>query len=419
MKTARFSEVEIKYSESSEAVIIQSIKQVKDELSQPNIFIGFECSYPLHNLAYLLKIEGFEQEGLKRQIIFKIINAHRDIADKPINDFYKLLCQEISEYKSRDKQEFHVLIPINISENIFPSMSALRIKKIDLEFYSWEKVKNQYQINTLIEKNNYELHNTFQLEYLIQKTTPIVCRIHENNSYSAYGLVQDVVELLRSILNYYSDDIFKIQLGYPEPLGAIRKTGHYGVFSSSGILLDSFADNSNHLLNINRELRTISVTDIKNFINQLNSNTTLSNLLIGALKLYCSALDTTDFSSAYLSLWQCIELLTMLSNRKYGMDDVVDRTQILIKSKSIVTKQFLNLCADRRNNLVHKGIYDSESQSNVQLLKLVAKYCIKNFIKISKQYKDTKDIEHFYAISRYDQKELKSIKKIVDSIYKE
>ena len=154
-------------------------------------------------------------------------------------------------------------------------------------------------------------------------------------------------------------------------------------------------------------------------IGRLNKNKPISNIIIAALNQYCSALDTPDNSTAFLFLWQCLESITMLSKTQYSMPDVIERTQCLIKNKDFVMKQFLQLSSDRRNNFVHKGKFNVDSESDVQLLKMIVKFCLTKFIRVTDKFQEYKEMELFYQFSKYDQKEIKSIKRVMQTMEEE
>lgn len=166
-----------------------------------------------------------------------------------------------------------------------------------------------------------------------------------------------------------------------------------------------------------KNLTKISINEIILFIENLQVNKSrINDILIASIKLYASALDTTDYSNAFLSLWQSLETITMLSSERYSMSEVVDRVLCLINSKNLVYKHFLDLSASRRNDLVHKGIFNEQGQSEVQLLKIICKYCILSFIEKIDKYKTYEKIEIFYKITGLNTTKREFFKEVINSI---
>jgi hypothetical protein len=358
----------IRYDEKKEDLILESIRELKNEINQPNsLFIGFGISMALHNLANLLTIKGYEDEGLKRKLIFKVVVSVSNLADLNIDEFLESFALLINEIEQRETKKYHILYPINISEGVFRVNSKIRINNIKFKVYSWESVQKKYQVNAMMKFINEKINSPYTLEHLKHISTPFIGVVYDKDSNSAFRRVEEKAEILRSILNFLEDDWMNIQLDFPSPLAKIRRVGHYGVFTEYGNLVEPFLEQSVSKLGENIKLNKTDSKKINRFIKELNSDTHIvkySEAITASLRLYSSALDTSDYSNAFLSLWQCIELLTMLSTENYKMTDVVERILCLNDFKNPVTKYFINLSADRRNNLVHKGIFDNiEGQS--------------------------------------------------------
>jgi hypothetical protein len=412
------SGIVVSYDFKKKDVILNSFQSLVEELTHPNLWIGFQCSYPLHNLAYLLKVDEFD-ESLKRTLLFKLIHKNQILQSASFDGFLELFCQEIHQYNLQKQLEFNILYTINISEGVIPVASKLRINGTVLEFYAWDRIKKEYDIESLIQKNNLITGSKCQLDKLALYTAPIICQVHGKNPNSAFSRVEENIELFRSVLNYFIDHQLKIQLGPPEPLAIVRKTGYYGVFSNNGELLDNYVDIPIAELHDNHEPKLFSINEMTKLLRRLEKKKPMSNTLMSALSQYCSALDSTDNSTVFLYLWQCLESITMLAETQYSMADVVERAQCLIKSKDIELRQFLQLCSDRRNKFVHKGKFNINSESDVQLLKMLVKFSLAKFIRLTEQFQEYKEMELYYKFSKYDQKELKTIKMVIQTMEEE
>jgi len=407
----------IKYYEKNIEIILKSISELKKEIMQSNsLFVGFGISFPLHNLANLIKIEDYEDEDLLRSLIFKGIVSNPNISETKVEDFLEILGKGIKKFNSRKTQEFHILYPINISEEIFSIDTVITINNIAIKVFSWEYISGKYQIETLlqeIEKIAKPAKPAFKLDYLKKMTTPFFAHVIDKTFESAFRRVEISAEILRSILNFYESDMVNIHFGIPEPTAKIRKVGHYGIFSPEGKLIAPYIDQSTQTLRDNKNLKIISINEVLSFIKNLQDNkSTINGILISSIKLYNSALDTTDDSNAFLSLWQCLESITMLTRERYRMSEVVERVQCLLNIKQLTYKYFLDLSASRRNDLVHKGIFNVEGQSEVQLLKIICCFCIRSFIKKIEKYKTCNEMESFYKIAKLDQNKRKIYKRL-------
>ena len=179
MKTFKSSSgLVISYDAKKKDVIQKSLQTLIEEFSEPSLWIGFHCSYSLHNLAYLLKIDEFD-ESLKRKLLFGLINKSNNLKNASIEDFLELFSQAIHEYKLKERLEFHIIYPINISEGVIPEMSKININGLDLEFYPWDRIKKEYEIESLIKENNSITGSNCKLDKLVSYTTPVFCRVFD------------------------------------------------------------------------------------------------------------------------------------------------------------------------------------------------------------------------------------------------
>ncbi len=408
----------IEYDEKETEIILKSISELKKEIKRKHsFFTGLGISFPLHNLANLVKIHRYEDENLLRQLVFMGFVSNPNISETKVEDFLEILGKEIKKFNSRKTQEFHILYPINISSGIFSIDTEITINKIAFKVFSWKYMSEKYQIEALLKKIDKEVKPAFKLDYLKSMTTPFLAHVFDKRFESAFRRVESSAEILRSILNFYESDNVSIQFGIPQPLAKIRKVGHYGIFSPEGKLIAPYFNQSTQSLRENKDLKKISINEILSFIKNLQGNKpNINGILNSSIKLYNSALDTTDNSNAFLSLWQCLESITMLSSERYPMSEVVGRIQCLLNNKKLSYKYFLDLSAQRRNELVHRGIFNVEGQSEVQLLKIVCNFCIRSFIKKIKKYKTYDEMESFYKIAKLDQNKRILFKEIIDTL---
>lgn len=244
----------ISYDEKNTIKILNSISALKKEIKQSGSFwVGFGISFSLHNLANLLIIQKFEDEYLLRQLIFKGIISNPNISEAEVEPFLDIVGKEIQKFNSRTTQEFQIIYPINFISEEFSIDTEITLNNISIKVLSWEYVRNNYQMGTLLQEIEKTGKQRFKLDYLINMTTPFSAHIFDRTYESAFRRVERSVETLRSVLNFYQSDMVNIHLGIPEPLAKIRRVGLYGVFSPAGELVAPYFDQTNLTLNDNKK----------------------------------------------------------------------------------------------------------------------------------------------------------------------
>jgi hypothetical protein len=110
-----------------------------------------------------------------------------------------------------------------------------------------------------------------------------------------------------------------------------------------------------------------------------------------------------------------VKVSTPWIGERYSMDDVVERSYNLL-GEDDTTRDFLAFCSATRNELVHIGRFDTDSQSIVLLLKDIVRACIARLWHIKETYPSRTSLTEFFRHRLLSKSDLVERKRVIDSI---
>jgi abortive infection bacteriophage resistance protein len=138
--------------------------------------------------------------------------------------------------------------------------------------------------------------------------------------------------------------------------------------------------------------------------------------LIEAIKSHSLGLETTNWANSYLAFWRVFEILAFGNRIDYKMNDVIKRVCILLGANNNNIREFLNICAEHRNSLVHRGMFPSDGQSIVLTLKNYSALSIMKFLELSNVYHKVNLLDEYYESANSSTKDLLDRKSVIESI---
>ncbi|NPV45773.1 MAG: hypothetical protein HPY69_02345 [Armatimonadetes bacterium] len=253
---------------------------------------------------------------------------------------------------------------------------------------------------------------------LYRSFTPLEV-IHEGRDHrQAFSATQASFQLLRSALNLEALGRYTIQIGRPNPLGRVRVPPVSGIFRESGDLAGYYyEENPPHSYSRPRlaERTLMRAERLLRELRHARSGRTTLGLIEDAIEKYGKALDTTNWSEAFLCLWQVLELLTHDPDGKYSMDEVCKRAKILLRQHPLLA-DLLDVCYVTRNRLVHAGRFAEEGLRDVQMLKKIVEVCIATTYGLRRACPTRESLFTYYRLASVSNNELEVQSRVISHI---
>lgn len=192
----------------------------------------------------------------------------------------------------------------------------------------------------------------------------------------------------------------------------------YGVFLPDG-KLEKYYINIEHLNYQTLCKENIDDQKIQALIEKSNSRGAIDARLIEAIKSHNLGLETTNLDNSFLAFWRVFEILAFGNRIDYNMNDVARRVCILIGANNDVIREFLLLCAERRNSLVHRGLSPKDNSALVLILKHYSALSIAQLLRLSKVYHDIESLDKYFEIAKSPTNDLLERKSIIENILAE
>lgn len=143
------------------------------------------------------------------------------------------------------------------------------------------------------------------------------------------------------------------------------------------------------------------------------------DILANGLQLYSQALRETMPHRRLIGFWQLAELLT-LSEKSSGKTDIVSERLAghnqLFLADGIGLKHALQEIGTKRNTIVHRGVYDKASSTDVDLLKLVCESAFAFILKHINKFKTVEDLDLYYQHRNRDLMSLKQLRRNLSNL---
>jgi len=411
------SGIQISYDDRKQEIIQRNLSVLMKSVRAGNLFVGFQVSQPLHVLGEYIHIKDIEDDTVKRHVIFTAAIQLQSLTTPRVRDWAEAIGVAAQNYLNRPMQLYHVMLPLNVEERSLTEVEKFSIQGVDLVRETWANFQNVYAHNKLIE----DIRDYFKDDMLDDlwnwSGVPLVARVTARNPAEAFGKAFEPYDVLRAIFNFVHD-ASPFQFQRPEPLASVIPPVGYGVFLPDGTFSEAFVD-AKHLPFQRRVLSPANLKDVLDLLATLFPDGKLTGtkkIYIEALHAYNRGLDATNWQDAYLSLWQALEIMTTFDlGKKHSMKAMVERTKILLKTDE-VTHDFLNVCADRRNALVHRGQFSEDGQSEVLLLKVIVRYCLGRLLQLIRDFPTHARLSEFFLHAHLAPDQLNERKQVIEVI---
>ena len=410
------SGVQISFDNKKENIIKDNLVALILSIQSGDIFAGFHVSPPLLVISSIIQVGAVREEELIASLAFAAgveIQGEKQI-DLPV--FFEALGKKAHDYLQRPHQEFHLVFPLNLRRGKIP-FERIEVNRESFEVISWEETRGRYDIPNLQAMIHDSIHFQHHQEYWSDQGSALLLKIYCRSAEEAFRKGEKAYDNFLSSINYILDTSITIHLAGNSPYAKVVPSVGYGVFLPTGDLDCPYIDreflNYQHLCS-----DEFNADKLRAILELTRSERKIDQRFMQALRLHSDGLKTTNWDASFLSFWRVLEILAFGERTDYDMNDVVKRTCVLLKANS-KTKDFLNLCASRRNSLVHRGVFSSEGQPLVLTIKIFSKLCLSRFEKLLQEYRTEQMIEKYFEIVDFTTEQLTEQRTVIENILKE
>jgi hypothetical protein len=245
--------------------------------------------------------------------------------------------------------------------------------------FSREKLEGEFRINSLQPNPpNYQ---------------SVRVQVNARSTSEAFNRSKEMLEYLRALWNFQLNRANIISFGSRSPLNKIRLGQVHTLHQVSGELAaDEYLYEPSYTLERNPTATAwSSVERFPSKLHRLVSKCPYKAELRKALIRYGCALDLSDHESAFIKLWNVLELLTASEGRH---DDVVRRCLFLCHDVEI-HRLILHQLRQRRNDIVHSSLESARTSQMLFQLRRFVETLISFHLRNSMYFKDLTEAAQF------------------------
>jgi hypothetical protein len=236
-------------------------------------------------------------------------------------------------------------------------------------------------------------------------------------------IAEDRFDILRAIINlaalsesvtFFRSEKKQDSIFLPTPV--------LGVFDTNGRLVQprclfDYFDRSDYAkttlkdpwLSTSRRLLSLFKGELK--------SSSIEHHILGLLRLYQQAVDTTSPAPAFLAMWQVLESAVTFENEHINNQEINSRVDALLNLNPIL-KNSLKLFTNMRNDYVHDGIFDQDGFDLFPTLKLIAENCIFRMVELANQFSTINELHDYLIYNSLGETELNRRMKVIEFIKK-
>ena len=408
--------VQISFDNNKNTTLSENLSALISSIQSGDFLAGFHISPPLLVISSIIQVGSIRDEELIASLAFAAGVEVQGAENIDLQVFFEVLGRKAHEYLQRPHQEYHLLFPMNIRRDKIP-IEQVAINRDTFDVLTFEESRARYDIAALQAQINDFIHFQHHQEYWNSQGSVLFLRTYSRSAEEAFRRGEKAYDKLLSAINYILDTSITVHLAGRFPYAKVVPSVGYGVFRSSGELDCPYIDPE--LLNY-QQLCTedIDANKLQAILDLTRSDRKIDQRFIQALRLHNEGLKTTNWDTAFLSFWRVLEIIAFGEQTDYKMNNVVDRTCVLLKADS-KTRDFLNLCASRRNNLVHRGVFSSEEEPLVLTVKIYSRLCLSRYEKLIRIFGTEHMIEKYFELANLANEQLSEQQIVIQTILRE
>jgi len=408
--------IQISYDSNKEKTIKENLSSLIDIIRAGDILVGFHISPYLLVISSMIQVDSIKDERVIASLVFAAGVEIQGSQDIELQVFFETLGRKAYDYVRKPTQEYHLLYPLNILRAKIP-FGQIVIGQETFEVLTWEEAGKKYNVPKLQTEINNSIHFPHEQELWNHQGSVLILKIYSRSAEDAFRIGEKAFDKLLSSINYILDTSISIRLNEASPHAKVIPSVGYGVFRPTGELDCPYTDidflNKQKLCS-----EQIDPNELQVLLSLINSTRRTDQRFIEALSEHNNGLKTTNWDTAFLSFWRVFEILSFGARTDYNMSDVVKRTCTLLRD-NVNTQSFLNLCAIRRNSLVHQGIFSPEAEPLVLTIKFYSKRCLMKYENLIHFLKTEYMVEKYYELANLNSDQLNEQQLVIQAILNE
>lgn len=353
----------------------------------------------------------------QRKLVEQALKRFADYRQQNLTTFRRALATEVRHYLDSTENSYYVVCPANISRNSLADIRWFNVRGVRLRVWKWSTAKRKLEVGEWKKERSQRFRfceSPFNTQFV-----PIVGSVTCRTQRAAFSTVEAAYDLLRALINMsFTFSRYHLQAGRKRRLGKIVPSPIYGIFDHNGHYLDSAYDAAPPHKYRLKTLPENNLDFVKKQLSHLDApekSDELSALLVDALRFYGQALDTANWSEAFLTLWQVLEIITYRDPGCFKMSKVRDRAKTLVGGHALLT-ELLEVSYDTRNALVHQGKFPEWGLEDVCMLKAVVEQSIQALDGLRRKFSSWHELELYYQYAKSHPSHRKDVVRTIQKI---
>jgi hypothetical protein len=332
--------------------------------------------------------------------------------DSP-KSFFEALNIEASKIE-RATRDFKIVMFINLDEKELARFEPLHILGDQLDVSSWQDVgplsdEPEWQRLWFQDRSNPIFWPADREKPMpnFNVFTPVSIRVRTFDEGAAVSMASDRFDVLRAIINISALlGRFSYFRSRPSHLSLVLPTPIYLIGGDEGVTDIWFTVEKYQYkkAKLKQDLHRNIEYLLPIFADEIEESSSHQHLL-GIMRLYQDAVDSTHTRPAYLSMWQVVESAVSFPGERLRQSDVISRVATLTKIDPLY-KSALDLLKDIRNSLVHSGEFLDRSDDLFFTLKIIADECILRLISLCREYPTLSQLKEYLRCASTNTAEL-------------
>lgn len=326
--------------------------------------------------------------------------AKSQVEEPTLHDFERALQEIVREHHRKPLQTYQIVFPLHIRGPWIRKKRWLNVLGYRFHNKTWirfEKVKgwNAFYENIKRHHEGIEKRSDFWMN-----TRPFWTSIRARSPGEAFYKAESAFDVLRAIANFVKvKRRISMHFGKSSHLGICLPPAIYGVFKEDWSYQTHYYNTEYHSYPYARptEFSPKNGKELEQWLIRISKlDPGMQDLVVDSLIRYVRALDTIDWRSAFLSLWQVVEGIAKPTGEDIRFGEIVKRIVNLTRAGPTVRHLIYGLAASR-HSLVHQGRFPKENATtDVSYLKVVSEIAIERFVEVARSFPTPEHFTEYY-----------------------
>ena len=366
-------------------------------------FFSFDYRVRVEVLTGCVVAEDLEdtKELIRNFVQGAVIRLAKSQVEKPtLQDFDRALQEVVREHLKKPLQTYQIVFPLHIRGPWIRKKRWLNVLSYRFRNGNWVRVLQKKGWEDFYEEIKVRHPGIEERSDFWSNTRPFWTRVKARSVGEAFYKAESAFDVLRAIANFVKlKRRISMHFGKPSPLGICLPPAIYGVFKEDWSYETHYYNTEYHSYSYARpaEFSPKNGKELEQWLIRLAKlDPRMQDLVVDSLIRYVRALDTIDWRSAFLSLWQVLEGIARPKGEDVRFGEIVKRIVNLTRAGPSIRHLIHGLEASR-HSLVHQGRFPKENATTeVSYLKVVSEIAIERFIEVARSLPTPEHFTEYY-----------------------